>query len=66
MLYVGVVSMLMTTKRFGLSTKLQGLIYLNIQNVILALSQRLSFLDLIFRFSIPTSDKMLLINFRIS
>ena len=32
----------------------------------LALSQRLSPLGLIFRFSTPTSGKMLLINFRIS
>ncbi len=32
----------------------------------LALSQRLSPLDLIFRSSTPTFDKMLLINFRIS
>jgi len=33
---------------------------------VLALSQRLSPLDLIFRSSTPTSDKILLINFRIS
>ncbi len=32
----------------------------------LALSQQLSPLDLIFRFSTSTFDKMLLINFRIS
>ena len=34
--------------------------------MLLALSQRLSPLGLIFRFSISTFDKMLLINFRIS
>jgi len=33
---------------------------------LLALSQRLSPVDLIFRFPTPTSSKMLLINFRIS
>ncbi len=33
---------------------------------ILALSQRLSPLGLIFRFSISTSDKIILVNFRIS
>jgi len=43
-----------------------GFSYLALSMLLLALSQRLLPLDLIFRFSTSTFDKMLLINFRIS
>ncbi len=54
-------------KKFGTLSVVKTIkILISLRIYTLALLQRLSLLDLIFRFSIPTSGKIILVNFRIS